>query len=100
MKNYIYNLLRNGYTTTKKYTESDFIKYLYFLKYIIETKHTNFIGCKRNKFWDYTNNHNRIQLLADIQNIHRAKMTDSAFFHIINRFENGDKYGIEIPQEV
>jgi hypothetical protein len=95
MKNRIYNLLKNGYTETKKYTEQDLIKYLYPLKYIIQTQEY-FIGCKRNKFWDYTNNENRWQLMDDISQIHRAKVTDTAYFRIINRFENGDRYGIEI----
>ena len=98
MKNCIYNLLKNGYTETKKYTVENFTRYLYLLQYIIE-KQEYFIGCKRNNFWNHTNNENRFQLMHDISQIHRAKMTDGAYFHILNRFENGDRYGIEIPQE-
>lgn len=95
MKNRIYNLLKNGYTETKKYTEQDLIKYLYPLKHLIK-RENNLIMCNRNNFWNHTNNENRWQLMDDISQIHRANIKDNAYFRIINRFENGDRYGIEM----
>ena len=101
MKQIIITILSNGFTTSKKYNLEDCIKYLYFLKYIFKTNSfTNCVCCNDNVFWLVSNNQNRIELLHDIIAIHKADIKDSAYFRIINRFENGDKYGIEIPQEV
>ena len=36
------------------------------------------------------------ELFNDVCGIQRRKITDSSFFLIINRFENGDRYGIEL----
>ena len=100
MKHRIYNLLKNGYTETKKYTVEDFVKYLYPLKHIIKkSEYFKDIIAQSNDFWHHTNNENRFQLMEDISQIHRANIKDNAYFRIINRFENGDKYGIEVPQE-
>lgn len=101
MKHIISSILRNGVTTSKKKTLDDYIKYLYPLKYILEIdSDTKWVRCNRNAFWYEPNNQNRIELYHDIMAIHRANIKDDAYFRIINRFENGDKYGIEIPQEV
>ena len=94
MKNAIYNLLKNGYYNGKKYTLDDMLKKLYFLKYIARADGGLQVMTSRNKFWDYTNNSNRIDLLHDLYSVHQFKLTDNAYFHIINRFENGDAYGI------
>ena len=52
------------------------------------------ICCNHNKFWSYENNKNRIELIKDIQNYNKNILKGSKFT-IINRYENGDAYGIE-----
>jgi hypothetical protein len=94
MKNAIYNLLKNGYYNGRKYTIDDMCKKLYFLKYIARADEVLQVRTKSNSFWEYTNNDKRIELLHDLFRVHQFKITDNAYFHIINRFENGDGYGI------
>ena len=94
MKNAIYNLLKNGYYNGKKYKIDDMCKKLYFLKYIAKNGEVLQVDINHNPFWDYTNNHNRWELLRDLTKVRRFKISDSGYFHIINRFENGDSYGI------
>lgn len=94
MKNAIYNLLKNGYYNGRKYTIDDMCKKLYFLKYIARADEVLQVRTKSNLFWEHTNNDKRIELLHDLFRVHQFKITDNAYFHIINRFENGDGYGI------
>lgn len=93
MKNLTLKILRTGYSTSKKPLE-DYTKYLYLLKYIFNTDSTGRVSCNDNPFWEHTNNDNRMDLYHDIMNMHSRKPTDNCYYRIINRFENGDKYGI------
>lgn len=93
MKQVIMTLLSRGYTTTKKYTADDLIKAFYPLKYLIRQE-GELIRCNDNKFWNPKNNDNRIQLVHKL-NCSRLHDMSTDYFLIINRFENGDAYGIE-----
>lgn len=95
MKNIILKVLRTGYTVSKKPLE-EYIKYLYILKYIFREDSVGSACCNKNSFWDYKNIKNRTELISDIANIDRRSMADDYYYHIINRFENGDKYGIDV----
>lgn len=94
MKSTILRLLANGYTSTKKYTVDDLIRYFYPLKHLIQKRPDGNIWLNSNNFWKSSNNENRLALIHDI---HKAKMHDlrSHYYSIINRFENGDAYGID-----
>lgn len=96
MKNIIIKILTTGFSTTRKYKLQDLCKWLYPLQYILRDGNGLSICCNENKFWSSENNGNRSELLLDICGIRRRNMTDDAYFRIINRFENGDKYGIEV----
>lgn len=93
MKKIIIGLLARGYTTTKKYTLDDLTKAFYPLKHIAQ-QDGHIIRTKNNNFWNYENNRNRCELIADLAS---AKLGDikSNLHHILNRYENGDHYGIE-----
>ena len=93
MKTIIINILKNGYTTTKKYTVNDLARRFYPLQYIIKQDGA-LITCNNNRFWQPENNEKRIQLIYDLD---RARLGDimSDLFCVINRFENGDAYGID-----
>ena len=75
---------------------SDYTRYLYPLKYILTVNKLGWVTCNRNRFWTFENFANRMALLNDIASISKAKATDTHYFHILNRFENGDGYGIDI----
>ena len=94
MKNIITTLLSTGFTRTKK-DISELIKYCYFIRRIAEyDEYTNTIRCNSNKFWNSENNDNRLQLIRDI---HNSGKSINKMFHIYNRYENGDGYGIFRP---
>lgn len=93
MKNIILTALKTGMTRTKK-SLAEFTAYLYPLSYLFTTNDLGWIVCNKNPFWSEENNYKRIALINDIKAIHRKNMKDSAYFHILNRFENGDGYGI------
>ena len=93
MKNLTLKILRTGYSTSKIPLE-DYTKYLYLLKYIFNTDSTGRVSCNDNPFWEHTNQKNRMDLYHDIMNMRGKKLTDGYYYKIINRFENGDKYGI------
>lgn len=95
MKNLIGTILRTGLTKSKKPLE-DYVKYLYPLKHILTVNQFGWVTCNNNGFWKPENNQNRTELFNDVCGIQRRKITDGSFFHIINRFENGDRYGIEL----
>lgn len=97
MKNLIVTVLQSGFSTTKK-PLADFIKYLYITKYIFHTDSLGRITHNDNPFWKPENRKNRVQLLRDVHSIHRNNVQDSAYYTIINRFENGDKYGIAVEE--
>ena len=93
MKKTIIGLLAKGYTTSKK-TLEELTKAFYPLKHLITIKN-GLTMCNSNAFWKPENNRNRCELIADLS---MAKLHDikGHYYHILNRFENGDKYGINI----
>lgn len=93
MKNIIITLLRTGATVTKKYNKQDLCKYLFFLGDII-TERDGKIQANSNKFWTADNAQNRKDLIVDLIRVKHAKASDGAYFAILNRHANGDKYGI------
>ena len=95
MKNLIGTILRTGLTKSKKPLE-DYVKYLYPLKHILTVNQLGWVVCNGNGFWKPGNNQNRTELFNDVYGIHKKSITDNNYFHIINRFENGDRYGIEL----
>lgn len=94
MKKIILGFLARGYTTTKKYTLDDLTKAFYPLKHIAQTRPDGNIWLTSNNFWQDHNNRNRYELIADLTT---AKLGDikNNLYHILNRYENGDHYGIE-----
>lgn len=97
MKKTIISFLSKGYTTTKKYTLEDLTRKFYPLKYIAQKRSDGNIWLTSNNFWQDSNNEKRLALIKDL---HGAKLGDikGAYFSIINRFENGDHYGIEVKK--
>lgn len=98
MKKIIAGILRRGFTSSKKVTLKDCVEYLYPLKYILEESDLGQFGmsvrCNQNPFWSKDNSQRIMELHNDIMGIHRAHITDTCYFRILNRFENGDGYGI------
>jgi len=96
MKNTILIILQNGFTSSKKHSLDDFVRYLYPLKHLLETCEMLPIRCNKNSFWNSANNENRLALMSDVRRMTRNNANDLYYFRIINRFQNGDKYGIDI----
>lgn len=94
MKKIIIGLLARGYTTTKKYTLDDLTKAFYPLKHILRINELGQITANDNYFWRFENNDNRYQLISNLTLATLGDIT-SYYFHILNRYENGDHYGIE-----
>lgn len=95
MKNKIRTILKSGFTKSQTSLE-EYVKYLYPLKYILGVNEKGWVAYNNNPFWRAGNIRNRTALFNDIANIQKKSVSDAGYFHIINRFENGDKYGIEI----
>lgn len=101
MKKIIAGILNRGYTTSKQASLGNCIAFLYPLKYILEDSPMEdgmTVRCNHNPFWAPENIQKRSELIRDIQGIHRRNIMDGRYFHILNRFENGDRYGIVIDQ--
>lgn len=102
MKMIIAGILRRGYTTSKQATLKKCIALLYPLQYILEEAPAAsgmLVRCNHNPFWAAENNLRRGELINDILDIQQPNITDGSYFHIINRFEHGDRYGIVLPTE-
>lgn len=100
MKKIISNLLNTGSTKSKKPIE-EFVDFLFILKYILRVNDLGYVTCNDNAFWKAENEKNRKDLVIDVLCIRRKKdMKDMGYFHIINRFANGDKYGIDDSEEI
>lgn len=99
MKKAISNFLSNGVYAGTKYTADDFIKKLFFLKYLVDVRSGIQMGVlsNDNPFWLHTNKKNRDELIQAVENIQKFSVNDTAFFGIMNRFENGDCFGIRKP---
>lgn len=99
MKTAILNFLRNGVYTGTKYTADDFIEKLFFLKNLIKVQSAVPMGVisNDNPFWFPPNKKNRDELIQAVENIKKFSVNDTSFFGVINRFENGDCFGIRKP---
>ena len=95
MKNLIGTILRTGFTKSQK-PLADYVKYLYPLKYILRVNEVGWVACNHNAFWKFENKQNQMDLFHDVLSIQKRGVSYDAYFRIINRFENGDRYGIEI----
>lgn len=95
MKSRIRTILRKGFSKSKKPLE-DYVEYLYPLKHILTVNEVGWVTHNNNLFWETENIRNRTALFNDIGSIQKKSISDAAYFRIINRFENGDKYGIKI----
>lgn len=95
MKKLIVNALCKGYYAGTKYTAEDFFKVLYILKYIFESGTFN-LQVKNNLHWS---REYRAALISDIKKVHNFSIKDTYYFHIINRFENGDGYGLKVSEK-
>lgn len=103
MKQIVAGILRRGFTTSKKVTLKDCTGYLYPLRYILTEGNPAFgqsVVMNDNPFWKPENRKNQTDLLYDILGIHRHSVMDTCYFHILNRFENGDRYGIVVTEPV
>ena len=94
MKRTIIRFLTNGYTATRKYTLDELSRAFYPLKHIAQKRPDGNIWLTSNNFWQDSNNANRIELIADLSACRLGDIKDGGYFHILNRFENGDGYGI------
>lgn len=99
MKKAMLKFLSNGVYNGTKYTADDFIEKLFFLKMLIKEQSGVPMGIlsNDNPFWFLQNESNRYELVQAIENVRRFSVNDTAFFGIINRFENGDCFGIRKP---
>ena len=95
MKKSITTILRKGVTTSTK-SIADFVGYLYPLEHVLCVNESGFVACNDNAFWAFENMQNRRDFYHDICRIEKRSVQDNAYFRILNRFENGDKYGIEV----
>lgn len=101
MKKIVAGILRRGFTTSKKVSAKGCRNYLYPLQYILEDTEPGLgmtVRCNSNPFWDPQNNKRIHELMYDILGIHRHNIMDTCYFNILNRFENGDRYGIVVPE--
>lgn len=96
MKKLIVNALCKGYYAGTKYTAEDFFKVLYILKYVFEGGAVFNLQIKNNLPWS---REQRVALISDINKVHNFSIKDTYYFHIINRFENGDGYGLKISEK-
>lgn len=97
MKKLIIGILSRGYSSSKQAPLANCVAFLYPLKYILEEPPVGLgmsVRCNHNPFWAAGNNQKRCELMRDIDGIRRHNITDGCYFRILNRFENGDGYGI------
>lgn len=95
-KKIIITLLCSGWTNSKKTAGEIFKGAPHYLKALAKVTMWGNLQANGDKFWKSSNNENRNQLIDDIARIHRADIRDNAYFRIVNRFANGDKYGAEL----
>lgn len=94
MKNVLLTLLRTGVSNTKKFKVEDFAKYLPGVANLLFEQREWGITAKSNDFWKHDNNPRAGELRHDIEAVKRASVRDISYFHILNRLNNGDRYGI------
>lgn len=93
MKKIISHILLAGYSTTKTPLFA-LVNYLYPLKYILVSGGPITIQGNDNPFWSPANNQRRIELYHDVMGMHGRSMKKGTYRAILDRFENGDGYGI------
>lgn len=93
MKRIIAGILCRGYSMTKVPLDK-IISYLYPLRYILTARDGGIFN-NHNPFWAAENNRRRLELMWDIRDMCGKSMSKGTRFTILNRFENGDAYGIE-----
>ena len=94
MKNIILKILRTGFSETKKYSAKQLNNYMFVLDGLFCDRYGLIVADVNNHFWDYYNKKNREELIHDLSAVKRRSVQDTAYFRILNRFANGDKYGI------
>lgn len=99
MKKILINLLCCGCSNTKKYKVKDFAKYRPGVAHLIFQQHPWGVSSRNNDFWKDENKERREQLRNDINNVKRTSSNDQGFFLIINRLNNGDRYGISLSEK-
>lgn len=93
MKQIIKNLLNTGYSRTTKGAEI-LNRYFMLRPAVTLLDNGNLKANRANAFWSQGNNANRIELACDVVLSHKWSATDRYCFHILNRFANGDAYGM------
>lgn len=93
MKQIIANILRAGYSITQTPLFA-LVNYLYPLKYILVSGGPTSICCNDNPFWGPCNAERRMELAHDVMGMHGRSMKKGTYRAILDRFENGDGYGI------
>lgn len=93
MKKLIAGILRRGYTTSAKSYE-EIVRYLYPLQFILEEGTVFHAKANGNPFWHPENSKNLMDLYHDVLRMYGHNLRYGTYYHIINRFENGDAYGI------
>jgi len=92
MKDTILRILRNGYVRTNKYSLEDLARRFYPITRIAKyDKVIGGISCNDNTFWSADNQQNRMALYHELA---KSKAGIKGMYFILNRYENGDKYGI------
>ncbi len=93
MRRAVVKLLKTGQTSSRK-PISEFIRFWYPLRGVIMVNQKGKIVANDSSFWSKENEQNRNELIGDVLNMKKRSMTDRSFFHMVNRYENGDAYGI------
>lgn len=94
MKRVLLTLLRTGVSHTNKFKVRDFCKYLPGVADLLFEQRQWGITAKSNNFWMNENNGRRAELRHKIKSIRRVSVQDFAYFDVLNRLVNGDRYGI------
>ena len=93
MKRAVIKLLKSGRTSSRK-PLSECVKFWYPLRGVVMVNQKGKIVANDNPFWSDENQQNRKELIWDIESIQKKNIMDRSYFHMINRYENGDAYGI------
>lgn len=93
MKKTIAHILRGGHSVTQTPLFA-LVNYLYPLKYILVAPGPTAISCNDNPFWGPSNLQRRLELAHDVMGMHGRSMKKGTYRAILDRFENGDGYGI------
>lgn len=98
MKKVVINLLLTGVTKSKK-SLKEFIAYCDILKYLLKEDKDGRVVIRENHFWSYENGENRALFVYYLSGVRKRSISDTFYFHILNRMSNGDKFGIETDGE-